>query len=112
MAGGSTFQIHSDGGLVEVHEDGSTTRIQPLVGPKRDPALVPTDAAPVKARVVTKQRSARDIIRELKSRLSQVNREIRARKALEKERDQLMRLIQAAHGKGIAPVRELKRSAS
>lgn len=112
MAAGSSFQIAADGGLIEVHEDGTTTRIQPLVAGSREPEeeapVAPKRAAPT----TSKKRSTRDIVRELKARLRQVNAEIRSRKSLEKERDQLTRLIAAAHGKTIAPVRELKRSAS
>jgi hypothetical protein len=46
-----------------------------------------------------------------KARLREVKSELRRMKALEKERDELERLIGAAEGKPRAVVREIKRSA-
>lgn len=53
----------------------------------------------------------RGIVAQARQRLRDVNAELRRMKALEKERDQLKRLIDAADNKPRAIVREIKRSA-
>ena len=54
--------------------------------------------------------SAAQLLRDLKSRLRFIEREIKARKTLEKERDQIRRLIKAAK-QDKATVHALKRAA-
>lgn len=55
--------------------------------------------------------SATQLVRDLKERLRYIEREIRARKTLEKERDQIRRLLRAAKQEK-ATVHALKRTAS
>jgi flagellar motility protein MotE (MotC chaperone) len=55
--------------------------------------------------------SATQLVRDLKRRLRYVENEIKARKTLEKERDQIRRLIKAAK-QDKATVHAIKRAAS
>lgn len=51
------------------------------------------------------------LVKQLRARLREVEREIRARKKLEAEREQLQRLLAAATGKNnLIPLREVKRA--
>jgi len=80
---------------------------------ERAPDLVsqpaPVNAKPAKP-VVLQPMSTTQLLRDLKQRLRFVEGEIKARKALEKERDQIRRLIQAAK-KEKATVHAIKRAA-
>jgi predicted secreted protein len=58
--------------------------------------LVVSAPATAQAPKPTKPRTARTLVAELRTRLREVEREIRARKNLEDERDSLKRLIAAA----------------
>jgi hypothetical protein len=111
MSGGSTFQVGKDGQLVEVFPDGTSAAISPMVLSGAAPSESSQQPKALTRAAPQKKRSTRDIVRELRARLRDVEGEIRTRKTLETERDQLRRLIAAAQGKTIAPVRELKRSA-
>lgn len=69
----------------------------------------PVNSKPAKP-VVLQPMSTTQLLRDLKQRLRFVEREIKARKMLEKERDQIRRLIQAAK-KEKATVHAIKRAA-
>ncbi len=65
-----------------------------MVRPTRPGAAPPQSAKPPACAP-----KARDMVRDIKARLRVVNAEIRARKTLERERDQLQRLLTAAKTK-------------
>jgi flagellar motility protein MotE (MotC chaperone) len=92
----------------------------PRATPPGEPAVsataAPLDATSIQA--VAKQlpallqpMSATQLVRDLKRRLRYVENEIKARKTLEKERDQIRRLIKAAK-QDKATVHAIKRAAS
>lgn len=64
----------------------------PAEAPSPTPSATRTAATSTGAKLLT----ARQILAQLRARLREVKREIAARKQLERERDQLQRLIQAA----------------
>jgi hypothetical protein len=79
--------------------DVSTAELADVVMPPQR-AAQPTQAA-LAAPAATKQTEAKplntaEVMRQLKARLRVVEREIKARKSLETERDQIQRLISAA----------------
>lgn len=67
--------------------------------------------APVRRPQASKKPAPKNVVALAKARLREVKIELRRLKALEKERDELERLIAAAENKPRAVVRELKRSA-
>lgn len=74
--------------------------------PVEMPALVPMRKQPV-----LRKSAPKNIVQLARARLREVKAEVRRLRALEKERDQLERLIEAATNKPRATVREIKRSA-
>lgn len=71
-------------------------------------AFAPRQAAPVqppKAAKIAKPPKPKDIVKLARARLREVNREIARIRKLEKERDELARLVEAADNKPLAPVR-------
>jgi hypothetical protein len=109
----STIQLRGDGSCVEVHPDGTVTAlpIAGLVAPVvRAAAPLEAPAAPSKTSAKSTKRTTRTIVAELRARLREVERDIKVRKALEEERAQIKRLIDAATGKTPAPVRTIART--
>ena len=85
----------------------------PRAIPPGEPAVLAT-AAPLDAKqlpALLQPMSATQLVRDLKRRLRYVENEIKARKTLEKERDQIRRLIKAAK-QDKATVHAIKRAAS
>lgn len=70
---------------------------------ERPAPLQPKTRAPTASKAI----SARELVRSIRARLREVNREIVVRKSLERERDQLRRLLSAALQKP-APVRTIR----
>lgn len=122
------YQYTPGGTLVELQPDGSvpfpkqsrddigSTVVGSTIDVTRSPVVATngvvvgsvTRAVGVKPRAI----SPADVIKLARARLRDVEKEIRRCKALEKERDQLRRLLDAADAKPRAVVRELpKRSA-
>ncbi len=86
--------------------------------PSNEPLDDDEDAAPSIAMTPRRQAHAKakapravNVVQLAKSRLRDVKRDLRRMKALEKERAQLERLIDAADGKPRAVVRDIKRTA-
>lgn len=75
-----------------------------------EPVEMPSLAAMRKQPVLRKS-APKNIIQLARARLREVKAEVRRLKALEKERDQLERLIAAAMNKPRAIVRDIKKSA-
>jgi hypothetical protein len=74
----------------------------------------PSVARPAKTQGVAKKvktLAPRDVVKLAKARLRDIKKELRRLKALEKERAQLERLIDAADGKPRAVVHNIKRTA-
>jgi hypothetical protein len=74
-------------------------------------ALGPSPARVGRLRSQARATSPKNVVALAKARLREVKSEIRRLKALEKERDELTRLIEAAESKPRAVVREIKRTA-
>lgn len=125
------YQYTPGGTLVELQPDGSvpfpkqsrddigSTVVGSTIDVTRSPvvatngvAYVPPTRADIAMGVKPRAISPADVIKLARARLRDVEKEIRRCKALEKERDQLRRLLDAADAKPRAVVRELpKRSA-
>lgn len=76
--------------------------------------ILPRSRQPIPPKVTggpAKSASPKNVVALAKARLREVKAELRRMKSLEKERDQLQRLVEAAENKPRAIVREIKRSA-
>lgn len=82
----------------ELDEDDDKERVPTAKAPSAISPRTPPKSVPLKPR---------DVIKLARARLREVNREISRIKKLEKERDELSRLVAAADGKPIATVRAL-----
>lgn len=106
-----------DKGRVLMHEDATdsgavdirlleATMVRPTAPEPVRPRAPTTSVAVSSTKQVTAL-NARDMVRNIRARLRDVEREIRARKSLEQERDQLKRLLVAVKQKP-APVRTIR----
>ena len=111
---GSRFQF-TPNGLIEILEDGSRVAVRggaaseivkPTTVSVTQPASVPHPTAST-----VKPITPKDVVKMAKRRLREVRREIKQLTKLRKEEQELTRLIDAAEGKQLAVVRDIKRTA-
>lgn len=113
----SAFQLRKDGTLAEIGDDGSVIGVvQPMAAltnqvdeDEPGPARAPQSAAKA---APAKPLSPRDVVKAAKTRAKELRAEIKRLESAKRELAQMERLIAAANGRALAPVRELKRAAN
>lgn len=107
----SSFQVRSDGTIAEIGDDGSVIGVVEPMGAMSAPVQQSAPIEPPKS-AKPKVLTPRDVVKAAKARAKELKAEIKRLEAAKRELAQMQRLIQAAGGRVLAPVRELKRSAN